>query len=237
MNKFELLSISHFLVFSICLCTIIFLPRLFRNSDQKVIDFFSYLVAFLIFFHQIRVTFVDIVVNDFRLADALPLHLCDFSALIIASYLITKQRYLFVFAFFWGVTGAGMSILTPDAEYAFPAYDYLNTMYGHSLILLGVSIALTLHKERPFLNDIPKLIFYSSILLAAIYGINELLDTNYWYLNDRPHGTNIISLMPDPPIHMLVLYPVAICFIYFVYLPFYLQDKRQDFHSFSKEVN
>ena len=152
MNKFELLSISHFLVFSICLCTIIFLPRLFRNSDQKVIDFFSYLVAFLIFFHQIRVTFVDIVVNDFRLADALPLHLCDFSALIIASYLITKQRYLFVFAFFWGVTGAGMSILTPDAEYAFPAYDYLNTMYGHSLILLGVSVALTLHKELSLIH-------------------------------------------------------------------------------------
>lgn len=237
MNKFELLSISHFLIFSICLCTIIFVPKFFRNSDQRTINFFSYLVAFLIFFHQVRVTYFDIVINDFRFVDALPLHLCDFSALIIASYLITKQRYLFVFAFFWGVTGAGMSILTPDAEYAFPAYDYLSTMYGHSLILLGVSLAITLHKERPYLNDIPKLIFYSSILLAVIYVMNEVLDTNYWYLNDRPHGTNIISLMPDPPIHMLVLYPVAICFIYLVYLPFYLQDNRQDFHPFSKEVN
>ena len=155
------------------------------------------------------------------------MHLCDFSAIVIAVFLLTGFRPLFIFAYFWGIAGAGMSILTPDSEFAFPHYEYFATMYGHSLILLAVVFSIVNLGQRPYLRDIPKLIFYSSILLAIMYGINYILGANYWYLNERPYGDNILSLMPEPPVHMFILYPIAIFFIYLVYSPYIYLDRRK----------
>lgn len=50
----------------------------------------------------------------------MPLHMCAFSTWCIAAYLVTKIRAFFVFAYFWGLTGGGMSILTPDTVLGFP---------------------------------------------------------------------------------------------------------------------
>ena len=78
--------------------------------------------------------------NNWKLG--LPLHLCDFSSASIILYFITKRREFFLFAFFAGIAGAGMAILTPDVLYSFPHIDYLRHMIGHSMILLGVTYAI-----------------------------------------------------------------------------------------------
>ena len=43
---------------------------------------------------------------------------------------------------FWGISGAGMAILTPNTVYGFPSVDYLANQYGHTLILLAISTAI-----------------------------------------------------------------------------------------------
>ena len=80
-------------------------------------------------------------------------------------YLITKYRPLFIFAFFWGLAGGGMSILTPDIVLGFPALEYLDTMWGHSLILMGVFTAIFQMNERPFLKDY----FYLMVMTTFIF--------------------------------------------------------------------
>ena len=137
MQEFELLSLSHFLGFSICLAAIFFIPKAI-HAKPGLVNFSKYLLVILLVENQIRSTYVETFVNGGRLLENLPLHLCDFSAIVIAAFLVTGFRPLFIFAYFWGIAGAGMSILTPDSEFAFPHYEYLATMYGHSLILLAV---------------------------------------------------------------------------------------------------
>jgi hypothetical integral membrane protein (TIGR02206 family) len=226
MQEFELLSISHFLGFCICLAAIIFIPKAIQ-AKPGLENFSKYFLVFLLVENQIRSTYVETLIKGGNLLENLPLHLCDFSAIVIAVFLLTGFRPLFIFAYFWGIAGAGMSILTPDSEFAFPHYEYFATMYGHSLILLAVVFSITNLGQRPYLRDIPKLIFYSSILLVIMYGLNYILGANYWYLNERPYGDNILSLMPEPPVHMFILYPVAIFFIYLVYSPYIYFDRRK----------
>jgi len=158
---------------------------------------------------------------------ALPLHLCDFSALSIAGYLVTGNKHLFNFAFFWGIAGAGMAILTPNAVYAFPSVDYLANQYGHTLILLGISVAMIVFNERPYAKDIFIIFGFTTLILIPLYLINYLLEApaNYWYLLEKPYGDNIMTPLPEAPYHMLYLYPIAFLFFLALYAPYYFKDK------------
>ena len=157
----------------------------------------------------------------------LPIHLCDFSSAAIILYFYTKKREFFLFAFFAGISGAGMAILTPDSEYGFPNIHYVRHMIGHTMILLGVSYAIIIDSQRPYLKDVHKTLFVLSLLLLLMYFINYLLGppANYWYVAEKPPGFNVTSLMRDAPYHMIDLYILAVIVCYLIYAPYYFIDK------------
>jgi hypothetical integral membrane protein (TIGR02206 family) len=160
-----------------------------------------------------------------RWQDGLPLHLCDFSTMAIILYFLTQKRDFFIFAFFFGIAGGGMSILTPDTVYGFPYIGYIQSQIGHTMILMGVFYAMIIDKQRPYLSDVFKALFYASILLLFTYFMNYLLGTNYWFLAEKPIGNNITLFMRPEPFHIIDLYIAAILICYAMYLPYYLRDR------------
>jgi conserved hypothetical integral membrane protein TIGR02206 len=157
----------------------------------------------------------------------LPLHLCDFSSASIIIYFFTKRREFFLFAFFAGISGAGMAILTPDVKYSFPHIDYLRHMIGHSMILLGVAYAIIIDNQRPQLKDVHKVLGVLSVFLLLMYPINNLLGSpaNYWYVAEKPPGFNVTDLMRDAPYHMIDIYILTVTICYLIYLPYFIKDK------------
>ena len=177
--------------------------------------------------HELVDPFIKVNIRDFAWVDALPLHMCAFSTWCISIYLLGGPRIFFNFAYFWGIVGAGMSLLTPDTTLGFPSFEYLNHMYGHLLIILGVNIGMVLMNERPHLKDFLNVMtFTTAAFLPAMYGVNFLLDANYWYILEKPVGDNITALMPDAPYHILALIPVAWLLTFAIYVPFLLKDKN-----------
>ena len=153
--------------------------------------------------------------------------MCAFSTWCISIFLLGGNRIYFLFAYFWGIVGAGMSLLTPDTLLGFPSYEYLNHMYGHLLIILGVSVSIVLLKQRPYFKDYIKIMTYTTFLfLPLMYLINFILDTNYWYIIDKPFGDNITNFMPDAPYHILALIPAAWFFTFLVYIPYMYKDRN-----------
>ncbi len=225
-DPFELMSYSHFISVALCIAFVVFFPRLFVGSSQATLRQLKLTIVVLILSFQVLDFFKVVYLFGEPWKTALPLQLCDFSALSIAGYLISGNKHLFNFAFFWGISGAGMAILTPNAVYAFPAVDYLANQYGHSLILLGISVAMIVFNERPYAKDIFIIFGATSAMLLPIYLINYLLEapTNYWYLLEKPYGSNIISPLPEAPYHMLALYPIAFLFLLAIYAPYYVKD-------------
>jgi hypothetical integral membrane protein (TIGR02206 family) len=144
----------------------------------------------------------------------------------IILYFLTAKRDFFVFAFFFGIAGGGMSILTPDTVYGFPYVGYIQSQIGHTMILMGVTYAMVIDNQRPYLKDIPKVFMYATVLLLFTYLMNYLLGTNYWFLAEKPIGDNITALMRSEPFHIIDLYIVALLVCYSMYLPFYLKDKK-----------
>ena len=225
MNALNLMSMSHIITVVACIASIILVPKYFKNSSDKNKKLLYYSIIFLLLVNQVMDFYREGFVSG-RWQDGLPLHLCDFSTIAIILYFLTQKRDFFVFAFFFGIAGGGMSILTPDTVYGFPYVGYIQSQIGHTMILMGVTYAMVIDNQRPYLNDIPKVFMYATILLLFTYLMNYLLGTNYWFLAEKPVGNNITTLMRPEPFHIIDLYIVALLVCYSMYLPFYLKDRK-----------
>jgi hypothetical integral membrane protein (TIGR02206 family) len=225
MNQLVLLSPSHVITVCLSLAAIIFIPRFFRDSSDNVKKLLAYLIIFLLLVNQVMDFYREGIMSE-RWQEGLPLHLCDFSTMSIILYFITRHRDFFIFAFFFGIAGGGMSILTPDTVYGFPYIGYIQSQIGHTMILMGVTYAMVIDNQRPFLKDVPKVFMYATVLLVFTYLMNYLLGTNYWFLAEKPIGNNITAFMRPEPFHIIDLYIVALLVCYSMYLPFYLKDRK-----------
>ena len=226
MVELDVLGLSHILTVILSISSIILIPKYLKDTSFKVKNSFKYLIIFLLLIIQIMDFYREGIAIG-RWQEGLPLHLCDFSTMAIILYFLTKKRDFFVFAFFFGIAGGGMSILTPDTVYGFPYIGYIQSQIGHTMILMGVTYAMIIDKQRPYLIDVPKALFYASVLLLFTYFMNYILGTNYWFLAEKPIGDNITSFMRPEPFHIIDLYIAAIVICYAIYLPYYIRDRSR----------
>ena len=222
MQPLNLLSLSHILIVLFCLLGILYIPKLFINRSEYAKKTLSYAIIFFILINQGMDLYREgYLSGNWKLG--LPLHLCDFSSFSILIYLLTKKREFFLFAFFFGIAGGGMSILTPDVEYGFPYVPYIQNQIGHMMIILGVTYAMILDNQRPYLKDVHRVLIFGTFLLGVMYVVNYLLGApaNYWFLMEKPIGDNVTAFMRPAPFHMIDIYLLAIIVCYLIYVPYF----------------
>ncbi|MDC1475178.1 TIGR02206 family membrane protein [Gammaproteobacteria bacterium] len=225
---FQIFGTQHLISLTLCIIVILGFPYFYKNQsdDGKLIG--ARIAAGLIIFHLITQPIYDIFLFGLPWQDELPLHMCDFSSIALIIFLLKDNapKLLFHCAYFWGVCGATMALLTPDLEYAFPHGEYVPFFFGHSLIILAVFYVLIVKADRPHLSDIPKVIVTTAILLVGVYVINIMMGppANFWFLVDRPDGGSLMDYFPDPPMHLVGVIPLGIFLFYVAYLPFLLKD-------------
>ena len=227
MSPLILLSPSHIFVCIICLAAIIFIPKYFKNFSTATHNNLAYAIICIILINQSMDLYREGYMDVWKLG--LPLHLCDFTSFAALIYLLTKKRDFFLFAFFFGISGAGIAILTPDTVYGFPYVGYIQSQAGHTAILMGVSYGIIIDNQRPYFRDAARMLGFATIILGFMYVANYLLGppANYWFLVEKPIGDNITSFMRSEPFHIIDLYGLAIILVYLMYLPYYLKDRSR----------
>tara|TARA_B100000686_G_scaffold222402_1_gene229566 strand:- start:489 stop:1181 length:693 start_codon:yes stop_codon:yes gene_type:complete len=225
-EPFNLFGLQHLIVLFIAASIIFGVSFFFRDKDESKQFTAGVSIAVLLIVHEIEQIFNTFTFN-LAWQEAIPLHMCDLSAFAIAYYLWKREKIFFNCAFFWGIGGATMALLTPDVDFAYPNAVFLPFFYGHTLILLGVFFSVIALKQRPYLKDVHNVIGISLVLMVIIFFANYLLGdgANFWYLNDKPDNATIMNLFPEPPYHILVTIPVAIALFYIIYLPLWIRDK------------
>ena len=225
MNSLNLLSSSHIIVTSLCFLVIVFLPRFFVNSSASSKKILVQGIILLILINQGMDLYREGYMQEWKLG--LPLHLCDFSSFSVILYFLTKRKEFFLFAFFFGIAGGGMSLLTPDVLYGFPYVGYIQNQIGHTMILLGVTYAMIIDDQRPYLKDVHRVLIFTTMLMFVMYLVNYLLGppANYWFLVEKPIGDNVTNFMRPEPYHMIDIYILAVVICYLMYLPYFVKDK------------
>ena len=226
-TSFEIFGNVHLITMVVILLVSIFFPKIYKNKTDKQKQLMSRIVAAIIAAHVIISPYKDLylIENPYNWVEVLPFHMCDLSEIFLIIFLLGGPSILYKCAFFWGLGGATMAIITPDI--LFYDLDYIFFMVGHGMIIVGIMYATVSLGNRPYSRDIVSVCLITIfLLLPIVYIINIILGepANYWYLVAKPDGASLMDMFPDPPYHLLYTTPIALALFYVIYLPYFIKD-------------
>ena len=227
-TPFQLFGTVHLITIAVVILTSILLPKFYKNKSDYQISMMKKIIAGVIAAHVIISPYKDLylLANPYDWRETIPLHMCDLSEIFLVWFLLGGPRILYICAFFWGLGGATMAILTPDISHH--DLEYIFFMVGHGMIVVGIMYATVTLGNRPYAKDIVTVSLITPlVLLPIVYVINLLLGepANFWYLMTKPAGASLMDMFPEPPYHLIVTTPIAIAVFYLIYLPYFLKDR------------
>ena len=227
-SPFILFGNIHIVTMAIIGLVAVFLPLVCKNQSTSNKSLISKVIAFIILLHVIISPYKDLYLlqNPYNWREILPIHMCDLSEIFLAAFLLGGPKILYKCAFFWGLAGASMAIITPDIPVI--DLDYAFFMIGHGMIVIGIMYATISLGNRPYAKDILTVSLITAfVLLPIVYLINLILGepANYWYLIAKPAGASLMDAFPEPPYHLLITTPLAIATFCLIYIPYAIKDK------------
>ena len=227
-SPFILFGNIHIVTMAIIGLVAVFLPLVCKNQSTSNKSLISKVIAFIILSHVIISPYKDLYLlqNPYNWREILPIHMCDLSEIFLAAFLLGGPKILYKCAFFWGLAGASMAVITPDIPVI--DLDYAFFMIGHGMIVIGVMYATISLGNRPYAKDILTVSLITAfVLLPIVYLINLILGepANYWYLIAKPAGASLMDAFPEPPYHLLITTPLAIATFCLIYIPYAIKDK------------
>jgi hypothetical integral membrane protein (TIGR02206 family) len=229
-NPFILFGTTHIVTIIAITLISIFLPLIYKTKSEYQKSIMTKAIAFVIFCHVIISPYKDLYLleNPYNWREVLPFHMCDLSEIFLIFFLLGGPGILYKCAFFWGLAGATMAIITPDIE--FLDLDYAFFMVGHGMIIIGIMYATVALDNRPYAKDIVTVSLITALILLPItYLINYILGepANFWYLMQKPAGASLMDAFPEPPYHLLVTTPLAILMFCLIYIPYFVKDRAK----------
>jgi hypothetical integral membrane protein (TIGR02206 family) len=226
-NPFILFGTTHIVTIIAIILLSIMLPLMYKVKTDYQKSIMTKVIAFVIFCHVVISPYKDLYLLDtpYNWREVLPFHMCDLSEIFLIFFLLGGPSILYKCAFFWGLAGATMAIITPDI--AFLDLDYAFFMIGHGMIIVGIMYATIVLNNRPYAKDIITVSLITALILLPItYAINLILGepANFWYLMQKPAGASLMDSFPEPPFHLLVITPLAILMFCLVYMPYFIKD-------------
>jgi len=229
-SPFILFGNIHIITMLVILAVSILLPMIYKNKSEVQKAVMTKMIAYIVIAHVAISPYKDLFLleNPYNWREVLPFHMCDLSEIFLAWFLLGGPKILYKCAFFWGIGGATMAIITPDISYH--DLDYAFFMIGHGMIVIGIMYATVALNNRPYAKDILTVsLITACVLLPITYTINLLLGepANFWYLMAKPAGVSLMDAFPEPPYHLLVLTPLAIATFVIIYAPYFIKDRLQ----------
>jgi hypothetical integral membrane protein (TIGR02206 family) len=149
----------------------------------------------------------------------LPFQLCDVTLWMSAFACLTLNSRMVEFAYFGGLAGAGMALLTPDLWTPWPTYPAIYFFVAHGGIVLAVSILVFagIHPLRA--GAVWRA--YAMLLgfAAAVGAVNAVAGTNFMYLSRKPKGASLLDMFGPWPNYLVVAGVVALALFWLLWLP------------------
>lgn len=228
MQEFSMFSFPHIVTFLLflflCLGLIMYRIKLkpFHLSIKWTL--FSILLLCELSFH----TWL-ILTNQWDVKD-LPLQMCSLSTFLALYLFIKKDERVFNLLYFIGLLPAILSMVTPELEYQFPHFRFLKYFLHHSAIPLAVLYFILYENYR-----VPKMAIVKSFLMLnmiafPIYFLNQLLDTNFFYLASPTESETILSFFGSGVWYYINLEIIGLLVFYITYLPMGMLIKKEGYN-------
>lgn len=155
-----------------------------------------------------------------RFPELLPLELCDASLWLTAVALLTLEEHTVDLAYYWGIAGSGMAILTPYLRAPLNTFQSFQYFTGHALLIIGVLYLLWTRQVRPRPRS-----WWFALWSLNLYGVGVaivdwLAGPNFMYLRQKPLSASLFDLLGPWPWYIVGADVVALLVFWLMQQPF-----------------
>lgn len=151
--------------------------------------------------------------------DNLPLQLCDAAVWLAVLACFTDAPLVLELAYFPGMAGAAMALLTPNLWSPWPSYPAVYFFLAHGGIVVAVAVTIFGTRHR-----FPGFAVWRSFGLLLIYaGIVGLFDrftgADYMFLRQKPEAASLLDQMGPWPWYIATSAALALVLFWLLWLP------------------
>ncbi|WP_459500382.1 YwaF family protein [Bacillus sp. C1] len=184
-----------------------------------------YIMAFLFIGSEIGLDVWQMKAGIFQLSTSLPFELCTISLLLATIMLVTKSYKIYEIVFFTGIIGASQAILTPNLQYAFPHFRFIEYFIAHVLLILAPLFMTWVEGYRPTLRSIKRTMIFLNILIPMVSFVNYKTGGNYMFLAHKLDTPSLLDLLGPHPYYIISLEIAAFIGCLILYMPFARSEK------------
>lgn len=150
----------------------------------------------------------------------LPLNLCDIALWLTVVAILTLKPIVFELAYFWGLAGSGMAILTPDLGVSLPSYPAIQFFTAHAGVIIAVLYVTWRKLSKPRVGSWLRAFVLLNCYAALIAVFNVVFKTNYFFLCEKPASASLLDYMGPWPIYIIIGELFALGIFALLYFPF-----------------
>jgi hypothetical integral membrane protein (TIGR02206 family) len=155
-----------------------------------------------------------------RFPEILPLEMCDISFWLTAAALLTLEEHTFDGAYYWGLAGSGMALLTPYLRAPLHTYQSFQYFTGHALLIIAVLYLIWSRQSRPRARSWWFALWTLNLYGALVAVVDFLERTNFMYLRQKPASSSLFDFLGPWPWYIVGADLVALICFRLMQLPF-----------------
>ena len=155
-----------------------------------------------------------------RPPQGLPFELCDISLWLTVVALLQLHRRTFELAYYWGLAGAGMAMLTPDLLAPLVSISSINFFVRHGGTVMAILYLLWSGQLRPRPRSWRFAFLALNVYAVAVALFDFLSGANYLYLRNKPASVSLLNAMGAWPLYIVSADLLALIMFLAMAVPF-----------------